>query len=156
MAYEIIIKNETAKGSNKAVAGQTDNDNAPKQAAQSGTRETLIKGLVAYKKVKPWVNQVISHNVSMVELRTGSQQQQQRVSFAYQVATDTANLAENIATGFLLGNVAGAVTGAIMTVASKIISIAQRQNEINTKQTIENVSVQMNYIRAGAGGRRTQ
>ena len=48
-----------------------------------------------------------------------------------------------------------AVVGGLMSVAGKIINIAQRQDEINTKQSIENVSVQMNYIRAGAGGRRT-
>ena len=157
MAYEFIIKNETTrKKKNKAVAGQTDGGSSPQQAAQSGGgKESLLAGLVAWQKVKPWVNRVASHNVNMVELRTGSRDLQQRYSFAYQIATDTANLAESVLMGFAVGNVAGAVVGGLMSVAGKIINIVQRQDEINTKQSIENVSVQMNYIRAGAGGRRT-
>ena len=154
MAYEIIIKNETNDSARSAVAARKDNDTPQDTAQLSNEDISLAKGLVAYKKIKPWVNKIASFEISQVELRTGAREQQQKIEFGYQIANEVVGIAESAAMGFIVGNVPGAIIGTVLSIGQNLLSIAQRQNSINTRKSIENTSIQMNYIRAGTGGSR--
>ena len=158
MAYEFILKNETTDAeSNPAVAGsQADKDEGQKkEKKQLSPAQILVgKGIVAYNMVKPWVNQVMSHELSLVELRTGSREAQQKRQFAYDVGSKVVGLGMSIASGFAVGNVPGAVIAGVLNVGHQLVSLQQREETINLQRSIESQTLQRNYVRAGAGGSR--
>lgn len=147
--YTIIIKNETGGGKRKAVAGN-------KGAGENGTpdaateRKELVKGLVAYGNfVKPFAKQAFQHQVDIVELRTGSAELQQRVSFGYQMVSSALGIAESIAVGAAIGNLPGAIIGAFTGIASWGMGIANRQDTINLQRINEDASLRLMNVRAG-------
>lgn len=160
-SYVITLNNNTSKSGSGAVAGQTMGETTPQKAPAIGnatSSKMIAGGLVAYGKVKPWVNRVISHEVSMVELRTGSRELQERSNFTYQIINDGVNMAESIGASLLIsgGNPLVALATAGLTVVGKLVNYAQNQNRINTERTVENVGLRQNLIRAGARGSRSE
>lgn len=165
MAYEFIIRNETEDGESSAVAGQSGETGGEtaKSSAGKSSKESLTagqlataKGLVAWKKASPWVNQVVSHEIGLVELRTGSRIQQQKAEFAMQVASEAIGFGESVLTGYAIGNVPGAIIGGVMSLGHTLLSISQKAQTINEQRSLENRSIQLNYIRAGALGSRAK
>lgn len=155
--YIITLINDTDTGGGKPVAGEQ-SDGSGKAAknigAGGGTQTAITAGLVAWRTVKPWVNQTISHQMNVVNLRDGSTELAQRRQFGYQVATQAVGIVESTLAGFAVGNVAGAIVGAVVGVGHTLLSYANNQQMINERRTLENRSLQMNYIRAGARGSR--
>lgn len=156
--YEIILRNEAleAEKPSKAVAGSkasTDSQNKEKKTLSEG-QKALGKSLVALQKVKSWINPVISHEINMVELRTGRREYARKIQFGYEIAQQGLGIVESIAMGYAVGNVWGAVIGAVGGIGHTAMNYIQRQDEINTQQSLENISLQENRIRAGAGGSR--
>lgn len=145
--YEIVIKNETTTSKSSPVAG--DSGNGGSAPAKNQSTENLVKSLVAYKKVVPYVKQAIQHEISTVELRTGSAELQQRIEFGYQVVSSGVGIAENILVGFAVGNVAGAVAGAVVGIAGELLNVGYRADTINLKRSEESISLGIMDRRAG-------
>lgn len=154
MAYEFIIKNETNSSKSSAVAGDTSQGGKNKEPEFSRGQKITAAALVVVQKAKPWINQVVSHEINLVDLRTGRREYSQKIQFAQQLGSQAIGIAENIATGYAIGNVAGAVTGAITGIMHTMISYAQKQDLINTENSLENITLSQNRIRAGVGGSR--
>ena len=141
--YEIILKNETDNASENPVAGQETKTTNPEQV-------TAAKGLVSFSAVKPYINQVIQHQINTVELRTGSSELQQRISFAYQAAGTLVSIGQSAATGFVVGGgLPGAVIGALLGIAGKALSISLNQNTIDLQRQQESLSLGLMNLRAG-------
>ena len=156
--YQITIKNEGANGKqNSPIAkdqNQSDTEKGKGLLSKSAAK-TFMKGMVAYHTLKNFGMQIYSHEASMVQLRTGSSEQQERANFFREVNTKTLNMLEaGTMTALVTGNVAGFVIGAGISLTSTLISYAQNQDRINTQRSLENQSIQLNYIRAGARGSR--
>ena len=148
--YKIIIKNESGTGTRKAVAGNGGASESGTPDAAATERKELVKGLVAYGNyIKPFAKQIIQHEVDIVELRTGSEKLQQRVSFGYQMATSALGIVENIAIGAAIGNLPGAIIGAVMGLTTWGIGIANRQDTINLQRINEDASLRLMDVRAG-------
>lgn len=146
--YTVVLKNETGGGasSQKAVAGSKGGDTPSETTAG----KELVKGLVAYNKyVKPFVKQAVQHRIDTVELRTGSAELQQRISFGYQMASTVVGIAENIAVGAAIGNIPGAIVGAVLGIATWGMGIANRQDTINLQRINEDASLRLVNVRAG-------
>jgi hypothetical protein len=103
---------------------------------------------------KPWINQVASHEISMVELRTGSREAQQKTQFTYDVASKVVGFGTSILSGYAVGNVPGAIIAGLVNIGHTVVSYAQKEETINLKRSLESRTLQMNYVRAGAGGSR--
>lgn len=113
--FVIRIVNETQGGAGAKVGGPGGVANRTggsktqsKKGEGGGWEEALgerLKKMVApvalYRATKSVVDQVGNHHISLVEIRTGSKEQQQRISFAY-----------NTANGFLESGISGAMQGA--------------------------------------------
>ena len=140
--YEIILKNETDNASENPVAGQETETTNPEQV-------TAAKGLVSFSAVKPYINQVIQHQINTVELRTGSSELQQRISFAYQAAGSLVSIGQSAVTGFAVGGPPGAVIGALLGIAGKALSIGLNQNTIDLQRQQESLSLGLMNLRAG-------
>lgn len=114
------------------------------------------KVLTAYHFAKSFTDQIISHNVSMVELNTGSKELQDRANFNLQVGQKLAGMVESVTMGALVGGWVGAIAGIAVGTVSSAINYTQAQERLDKQKAIEDTSLQMNYIRAGAGGSRRQ
>lgn len=161
--YTLTLENETQEGIAQEVggAGGIQNTGSPSPAGGeqsdgiSPSAKKAIRGVLSvYRPIKSTANQVISYEVSQVELRTGSREQHQRANFAYSVGTQLWNSAETIATGALLGGLPGAIVGLALSAVSTVVSISQAQNTINTQRNLEDVSRNLSAQRATVSGSR--
>lgn len=147
-SYTIVLKNETggSASSKKAVAGSKGSDTPSETTAG----KELVKGLVAYNKyVKPFVKQAVQHSIDTVELRTGSAELQQRISFGYQMASTAVGIVENIAVGAAIGNLPGAIVGAALGIVTWGLGIANKVDTINLQRINEDASLRLMNVRAG-------
>lgn len=149
-SYVITIKNETSRKKKNPVAGNnseaTENGGAQ---AENDRKAAIAKGLVVYHTAKSFVNQVVSHNVSTVSLRTGSEELQEKISFAYEIGQKAFGFVESVAIGALVGNVPGAVIGGVLSAAHTAISYAQKAETISLQRSVESMSLRNMQIRAG-------
>ena len=153
MAYEIIIKNAGGGASESPISAGADiGDKTPKSASNN---LGALKKVVSYGFAKSLVVKAVNHEVSLVELRTGSNELQQRADFINGAVQQAAGIVEMAVTGAVLGGgIVGAVVGATVGLLNTVIGIAQRQNTINMQRNVENISLQRQYVRAGARGSR--
>lgn len=156
--YRIIIENAGGVQSNKSPIA---NDGSPSDSEKGkglltkSQARAFMTGITAYRQVKGYANQIISFEHSMVALRTGSNEMQERAQFAQKVFNDGLGILESgVVAGLATGNVVGFVVGVGVGLVSKGINIMQNQIRINTERSVENQSIQLNYIRAGARGSR--
>ncbi len=148
--YEIVIRNETDTAKNSPIAGTAteskENDENTSASVPSG-----IKGILAAKNVvAPFVDQVVSHEISTVDLRTGASEQQERLSFAYSVGKQVGSAALKIATGAVIGGLPGAIVGLAVSVAHTAVSHGQKAADIQMQHDLEGTG--MRFLNARAGG----
>jgi hypothetical protein len=154
--YVITIKNSTGSKSKNPIAG-SDNGSSTEKGKGLLSREgakTFGKTMVAYGTVKSFALQTINHEVSLVQLRTGSNELQGRANFTNSVVQKVVGIGESMFAGAMVGGLPGAIVGLTLSTAHTLIGYAQNQDRINTERSLENVSLQMNIMRAGANGSR--
>lgn len=154
--YTITIKSENLFSNDSAIAG--DNKKSEKEQTKGLVSKEDAKmfaaAMVSYNTVKSFATQIINHEVSMVQLRTGSNELQERASFINDMVQQGVGVLEGAVTGAMVGGLPGFIAGLGISLISKTISYSQKVDEINTKRTVENVGREMTYIRAGSGGSR--
>lgn len=154
--YSITIKAENLSNKRKAVAGSnndSDTDDRKGLLSKEGAK-VYAKGLVAYHTVKSFATQIVNHEVSMVQLRTGSNELQERANFFNQIAQKSVGILEGAFTGAMVGGLPGFVVGTALSLMHTAIDYGQRVERLNTERSLENQSIMMNYVRAGANGSR--
>ena len=160
--YVITLIDNTSSGSDSAVAGSsTPSAGTTAQNADSGgllSKEgarAFGQGMVAYHGLKAFAVQQLNHEVSLVELRTGSREMQDRANFQTQLFQKGVGILETTAPGALVGGLYGALIGLGLSTAHTFIDYANKQDTINTARQAESVSLEMQRIRAGALGSRS-
>lgn len=154
--YSFTFENRTGdSGSPSPVA----NSSTPSNEQRKGllTKEgaqAFAKGMVVYRTVKSFATQIINHNVSMVALRTGSNELQERANFTNTIAQKGVGILEAVGAGALVGGLPGALIGLTLGAAHTIMGFQQAQQRLDTQRTVENVGLMMQNIRAGANGSR--
>lgn len=159
--YSITIEVDSINGnSNNPIAGdeKSPDSDLAKTAGflNKGQAKAFGKGVTAYHYAKSFTSQIISHEVSLVELRTGSRELQERANFMLNVGNKLVGATESIVVGAAVGGIVGAVAGLVTSGIHLAVSYQQAQNTINTQRNVENVSLGLTYIRAGANGSRRQ
>ena len=156
--YEIIIKNETDTQQSSAVAGESAGESSQgvvnKGKKLTEGQKKAAGFLVAYNALKPWISQTVSHQINTVELRTGRKEYAERTQFTYNIVNDVVGIGESALAGYAVGNLPGAVIGAIVGLGHTLLGYAQKQETINIQNSLENIVLQQNRIRAGVGGSR--
>ena len=160
-SFEIVIRNETQDSGETEVGGAGGiNAAGGEPAATTGSSGSTGKNKVGraflsvYKPVKSTVNQIVSYEVSQVELRMGSREQHQKASFAYSMISQGWNTVETVALGAAFGGLAGAAVGLALSAVSTVISISQAQNTLNTQRQLEDVSRNLSAQRVTVSGGR--
>lgn len=161
--YELIIKNETDSAAAKQVGGaggiQTNDgagDSSGGEKSKPTSAEKALKQLFGYKAVKSVASQVISFQVSTVQLRTGSSEAQQKANFWYNVAQRGLSVGESLIGGALVGGLPGAIIGLAVGAAHTAIDIGQRIERMDMEKRVEDVSRDISAQRATVSGSRYQ
>lgn len=157
--YHFYIHNQTGTGGETPVAGQVGQKlpvENPSQESVNNVSKGDISALVAYRKAKPFISQVVNNEIQRVSLRTGSNRLQEKASFINSVVGQTVGFVESVAIGAYAGGWVGALVGAGISVAHTLITYSNNQQNIDLQQGIENVSIRQTYIRAGAQGSRAR
>lgn len=153
--YTITIENKTRTPKKKAENAIAGNNKGKKEEPPLTVSEAMAEAMVAYRQIKPFITSAISHEVSLVELRTGSKELQEKANFINHAIQQGTSMLENIALGALVGGGAGAALAASMSVIQSIVGFAKNQQTLNIQQSVENRSLDMQIVRAGAGRSRS-
>lgn len=152
---DINLTGAGQQGANSALAKI--NTASPQTQMQSVSADEIkLKGRIlgAYHTVKSFAVQQISHNISLVELRTGSKENQERENFYFSLVQQGLTIAETTIAGAAVGNLPGAVAGLVLSTAHTLLSYSNRQTTLLEASAVERQELQNNYIRAGARGSR--
>ncbi len=148
----IIIKTEG--GSKSPVSGSKKTDEEKYREKWNNSLEKGLKGLVSYSAISSTADNLITYEINQVELRTGAREMEQRMQTVYNFGKKALNTTVALGIGLATGNFPLVAIGAVTSVFNSAISIAQKQRTIDTQQTVENVSINMQNERAGVQGRR--
>lgn len=160
--YVIRIINETSENAPvKGVAG--DKDGLGGEISESaGTGQAvaskLAKKIVSKGVILHTANQIISHQHSLISLKTGAHEYAQRANYAYQKGssfiTSVVLGAELGSAGGIGGIAAGALVGALVNIGGNALNYVLEQDRINTEKELEDISIGMRSTRATVSGRR--
>ena len=150
--YVITIKGD-------GVGGQLDtNGVAPSPSVATSEKDSTVKVPSVFRKIAPAAiamqigRSVIQGELSRVELRTGYSTLQERINFAMSKGQ---MLLGGIIGGATVGGPVGAVVGGMTVMLGQAIEFTQNQITLDLNRSIENISIGMANVRAGAGGDRT-
>lgn len=148
--YQIIIKLPGQGEQQSVVSGQkkTTSSNTPKQTSKA---EKTMMGIVSYSTISHFVDNLVTYDISQVELTTGAKEYEQKLQFHYGVAKKGLGI---IVAG-ITGGLTGAGIAALGTAIYSAISYGQSMMAIERKQHLEDISIGMASIRAGISGRRS-
>lgn len=163
MKYEIILRNETNSGQKSPIAGNgttpsETNNNSGGNNSISTTRRGAASALVAVNTyIKPFVDQMATQYVSTVALKTGAQEQEERMSYTMNVAQKVYSFGSSLATGALMGSaggpigaIAGAIIGGVMSLATMAVDYSNKQEKLDLQHSVE--SIGLRYLNNRAGG----
>ena len=159
--YHIYLHLDGLDGQKSAVAGSGTGSTGENSAGGSSdpmdavTRK--LSKMVSFAAVKSTADRLINYEISQVALETGAEQYEQRLDYVYNIASQTAGAGASLALGAATGGPAGAILAAIGIVTNgiqKVVGIAQKQRQLDTQQSLENVSIGTQTVRAGVTGRR--
>lgn len=151
-SYTITLKNETQ--SEQAERNPIAGSGAQTQNGDSGGvaswRKGVAKGIVTFNTyVKPFVDQLVTQQISTITLRTGAEELQEKAEFAYSAIKAGVGLIESVLIGGLVGNLPGAVIGGLMSISTTAISYANKAQTLNLQRSVESMSLRNMEIRAG-------
>lgn len=156
--YEIIVKiggGEEEGGS--AVAGSSTEGTSGEHVVGGGEGRNLqraAKKLFSYGTISSCVDRFATYHLSQVELSTGAKEYEQRLSSSYSVAKQVVDAGVAFGVGIATGNPVLAAIGLVTSVVGSVVSYAQSVSTLRKKETLENVSISMQNMRAGVSGRR--
>lgn len=153
--YVIYISLPEDDSKSKVVSNQSGSQKSSENSNNGKLEKGLnmAKGLVSYKAVSAFVNNLISHEISMVSLRTGAVEYEEKLRFAHQTVNKLVGIGVATAIGATGGPI-GALVGFIGSTMYTAIGYAQNMDRLRAQESLENISIGMAATRAGISGRR--
>lgn len=149
-------KESAMAGANSASTGGNTN-NASGLSAGGKKILNAAKGMVSFAAVKSTADQIISYNISTISLTTGATEYEERQSAIYSAVSQGIGAGAALIGAGIAGGPAGVVVAALGIAVSgiqKLREIEQKKNTLRLKESVENVSIGMQNVRAGTTGRR--
>lgn len=155
--YSLTLKYPSGQGgASSAVAGSNAKSDTEKSKGLLTQEQAKAFGtaMVAYGKIKSVATQIVNHNVSQVQLRTGSNELQEKANFINQTVQQGIGILEGGVAGAMVGGLPGFIAGLGMSAITTAINYVQKQDTINLKRDIEDATISLNLQRAGSQGSR--
>lgn len=163
MEYVIRLVNDAAEESPVKALSGVNSEGVGGETASAPTKgeafaQKLAKRFIGPAVVVSTVDQIISHQHSVISLTTGAREYGQRAAYGYQ---KTSSFIKSVAMGALAGSTAGpvgAIAGGLSTALLNGIGFGMEylfQNDVMEKQKdLEDISLRMQRTRATVSGRR--
>lgn len=156
--YHLYIHADEVGEKKKVVAGEKNENktSTPKSYGEktADSAAKAVKSMVSYNTAKSFADNIISYELSQVNLRTGAAEYEQKLQFAQTAVNKFRDTAVSVGIGLATGNAPLAIFGAVTSLFGTLISYAQRANTLRTQENLENISIGMASRRAGVSGRR--
>lgn len=148
--YSLVIELRSEGNEQNPIAGQSNAPQTTPNSSDKATPQSAVKALVSFNSfVKPFVKPFVDQHIQTISMRTGAEETQQRIQFAYSIGEQAIGLGASVLTGFILGNVPGALLGASTSILTSMVNFAKAVNEIDLAQSLEAVSLRGMNVRAG-------
>lgn len=151
--YHLYIHADGLQQKDPVAGGKSKMTEAEKKQAKF---EKALIGMVSYPSIKGTADKIINFGISQVNLTTGAAEYQQRLQATYNIASSAA---DTIYSTIMAGVIGGGWLAALNLAKeglSALINIGQKQMELNNKSSLEDISINLSAIRAGARGGRGQ
>lgn len=112
------------------------------------------KHIVSFATMAATAERIASIGISEVSMRTGANEYEQQLDAAYSAGKSIIGAGAALAIGAATGTLPVVALGMVMSSVSKAFSISQRAAQINMAHSLEDISINMQNIRAGTSGRR--
>lgn len=113
------------------------------------------KHIVSFATMAATADKIVSIEISKVSMRTGANEYEQRMDTAYSAGKSIIGAGAAIAIGAATGTLPIVALGMVMSSINKALSISQKATQLNMAHSLEDVSINMQNIRAGTAGRRS-
>lgn len=152
--YEININNNTQGSKQSPIAG---NDTPATDTTVKGNGKMSAARLITSKAIgatntyiKPFVDQMWSQHVTTISLRTGAQEQEERLSFKTDMVKRGVDFGLSISVGAALGGGFGALIGGFMGFVTTAVDYGNQKEKLDLERRVENVGLR--YLNNRAGG----
>lgn len=170
--FIIRIENTTEGKAGEKVGGaggiskKTKTETKESGNKSSGIGESIVKsaripltGMAVYASARKITNTIVSHNNSLIEVRTGSREQQERTSFVYNTAMGFLDsTVSGAAAGALVGGPVGALVGGLLGFVkqgmSMEINVAKTRSMLSAHRQLEDISRDLQSQRITVSGSR--
>lgn len=158
-SYHIYIHMDEVQGEGSAMADTGSASTGSSSGGDGGAEKIAnkLKSMVSFAAIKSTADQLINYRISTISLRTGATEYEERASARYSAVSQAVGAGMALIAGGLVAGPAGVAVAALGIAAngiSKAIVIAQRSNTLALQESVENVSIGMQNVRAGTVGRR--
>lgn len=123
-------------------------------ASEAGTLKAAEK-LVSFATIAASADKIITSEISKVNLRTGAAEYEQRLSASYSAGKQIIGAGAALAIGAATGTLPAVALGMVMSSINKALSISQKASQLNMEHSLEDISINMQNVRAGTSGRRS-
>ena len=170
--FIIRIENNTSGGAGDKVGGaggigRMNKSNVTKTESKKSSNmgKALLRqagipltGMAVYGTVRKITNEIVSHNNSLIQVKTGSREQQERQTFIYNTSMGFVDAAvTGAAAGALFGPV-GAGIGALLGVTkqglSMAVNVAKTSDILAKNRQLENIQRELQSQRVTTSGSR--
>ena len=158
VTYKIIIEG-TGGGGGGAGGDSPRSVAATPKGDEISPMESLYKKYQTVKNCAPvayalkYANKAVSTEINRVALRTGRTTYQEQLQWTYSTALKGVAIAGAIVVGLATQNYLLAL-GGVMSAVDTVVDYGIADENIRLERKVENISVGMANVRAGAGGNR--
>ncbi len=171
--FIIRIENNTSGGAGDKVGGaggigrmNKSNVTESESKKSSNMGKALLRqagvpltGMAVYGTVRKITNEIVSHNNSLIQVKTGSREQQERQTFIYNTSMGFVDAAvTGAATGAMVGGPYGAAIGAVIGVVKQgvgmAVNVAKTSDILAKNRQLENIQRELQAQRVTTSGSR--
>lgn len=158
-SYHIYIHMDELQGEGSAMADTGSASTGSSSGGDGGAEKIAnkLKSMVSFAAIKSTADQLINYRISTISLRTGATEYEERASARYSAVSQAVGAGMALIAGGVTAGPAGIAVAALGIVANgiqKVVGIAQKSNTLALQESVENVSIGMQNVRAGTVGRR--
>lgn len=158
-SYHIYIHMDEVQGEGSAMADTGSGNTGGNSNGSTGADKIAgaLAKMVSFSALKSTADQLINYRISTISLRTGATEYEERASARYSAISQAVGAGMALVAGGVTAGPAGVVVAAMGIAANaiqKVVGIAQRSNTLALEESVENVSIGMQNVRAGTVGRR--
>lgn len=113
------------------------------------------KHIVSFATMAATADRIVSAKISEVSIRIGANEYEQRLETTYSAGKSIIGAGAALAIGAATGTLPVVALGMVASSVNKALSISQKATQLNIANSLEDISINMQNIRAGISGRRS-